>query len=91
MCYLVDLIHHPEGAAVKLLQGHEVEHGGDAALSATLMVRRQLVQLRVAVKLHSDTDPVLIVLLLRETKAEDDRDEAQTSQISFKQKPASDV
>lgn len=85
VCYLVDLIHHPEGAAVELLQGHEVEHGGDAALSATLMVWRQLVQLRVAVKLDPDTDPVLVVLLLRETKAEDDRDEVQTRQTSVKQ------
>lgn len=66
MCasHLVDLIHHPEGAAVEFLQGHEVEHGGDAALSATLMVCRQLMQLRVAVELDSDSDPVLVVLLL---------------------------
>lgn len=66
MCasHLVDLIHHPEGAAVEFLQGHEVEHGGDAALPATLMVCRQLVELRVAVKLDSDADAVLVILLL---------------------------
>lgn len=71
MCasHLVDLIHHPEGTAVELLQGHEVQHGGDASLPATLMVRRQLVELRVAVKLHTDADPVLVVLLLRQIKS----------------------
>ena len=62
--YLVDLVHHPEGAAVELLQGHEVQHGGDAALSSALMVRRQLVELSAAVELHTDSDPILVVLLL---------------------------
>ncbi len=63
--HLVDLVHHSEGAAVELLQGHEVQHGGHAALSSALMVRRQLVQLRAAAKLHSDPDAVLIILLLK--------------------------
>lgn len=63
--YLIDLIHHSEGTAVELLQGHEVKHGGDAALSSTLMVRRQLVELGGGVKLHPDADPVLVVLLLQ--------------------------
>ncbi len=63
--HLVDLVHHSEGAAVELLQGHEVQHGGHAALSSALMVRRQLVQLRAAAKLHSDPDTVLIILLLK--------------------------
>lgn len=62
--YLVDLVHHPEGTAVELLQRHEVQHGGDAALSSALMERRQLVQLSVAVKLHPDSDSVLVVILL---------------------------
>lgn len=62
--YLVDLIHHPKGAAVELLQGHEVEHSGDAALAATLMVWRQLMELRVAVKLDPDSDSIFVVLLL---------------------------
>ena len=61
---LVDLVHHPEGTAVELLQRHEVEHGGDAALASALVVRRQLVQLSVAVKLHPDSDSVLVVVLL---------------------------
>lgn len=66
MCesYLVDLVHHSERAAVELLQGHQIEHGGDAALSSTLVVRRQLVELSVAVKLDSYSDSVLVVLLL---------------------------
>lgn len=63
--YLVDLVHHSEGAAVELLQGHEVEHCGDAALSSALMVGRQLVELSAAVKLHPDSDPILVILLLR--------------------------
>ena len=62
--HLVDLVHHPEGAAVELLQGHEVEHGGDAALAPALVVCCQLVQLRAVMELHPDADPVLIVLLL---------------------------
>lgn len=62
--YLVDLIHHSEGAAVELLQGHEVEHGGDAALPPALMVRRQLVELGVAVELHPNSDSILVILLL---------------------------
>ena len=61
---LVDLVHHPEGAAVELLQGHEVEHGGDAALPPALVVRRQLMQLCAVVELHPDADPILIVLFL---------------------------
>lgn len=64
--YLIDLIHHSEGTAVELLQSHEVKHGGDTALSSTLMVRRQLVELGGGVKLHPDADPVLVVLLLRQ-------------------------
>lgn len=64
--YLVDLVHHSEGTAVELLQRHEVEHGGDAALSSALVVRRQLVQVSVAMKLHPDSDSVLVVILLEE-------------------------
>lgn len=63
--YLVDLVHHPEGAAVELLQGHEVEHCGDAALSSTLMVSRQLVELSAAVKLHPNTDSIFVIFLLQ--------------------------
>lgn len=63
--YLVDLVHHSEGAAVELLQGHEVEHCGDAALSSTLMVGRQLVELSAAVKLHPNSNPILVILLLQ--------------------------
>lgn len=63
--HLVDLVHHSEGAAVELLQSHEVQHGGHAALSSALMVRRQLMQLRATAKLHSDTDAILIILLLK--------------------------
>lgn len=66
-CHLVDLVHHPEGTAVELLQGHEIEHGGDAALSSALAGRRQLVQVSVAVKLHLDSDSVLVVILLEES------------------------
>ena len=61
---LVDLVHHPEGAAVQLLQGHEVEHGGDTAFSPALVVGRELMQLRAVVELHPDANPILIVLLL---------------------------
>lgn len=61
---LVDLVHHSEGAAVELLQGHEVKHCGDTALAPALMVGRQLVELSVAVKLHPNADPILIILLL---------------------------
>ena len=68
--HLVDLIHHSEGAAVELLQGHEVEHGGDAALSSALMVGGQLVELSAAVELHPDSDPVLVVLLLQRKTGE---------------------
>lgn len=63
--HLVDLIHHSKGAAVELLQGHEVKHCGDAALSSTLMVRRQLVELSAAVELDPDADPILVILLLQ--------------------------
>lgn len=63
--YLVDLVHHSEGAAVELLQGHEVEHCGDAALSSALMIGSQLVELSAAVKLHPNADPVLVILLLQ--------------------------
>lgn len=65
--YLVDLIHHSEGAAVQLLQGHQIKHGGDAALSSALMVRRELVKLRAAVELHTNANPVLVVFLLKES------------------------
>lgn len=61
---LVDLIHHPEGAAVQLLQGHEVEHGGHTALAPALVVGCQLMQLGAVVELDPDADAVLIVLLL---------------------------
>lgn len=64
MYYLVDLIHHSEGAVVELLQGHEVKHRGDAALSSTLVVRRQLMEVSVAVKLDPNSDSVLVILLL---------------------------
>lgn len=63
--YLVDLIHHPEGAAVQLLQGHEVQHGGDTALPSALVVDGQLVKLRAAVKLDPDSDSVFVILFLR--------------------------
>lgn len=63
--YLVDLIHHSEGAAVELLQGHEVEHCGDAALSSALMVGGQLVELSAAVELHSNSDPIFVILFLQ--------------------------
>lgn len=63
--YLVDLVHHSEWAAVELLQGHEVEHCGYAALSSALMVGRQLVELSAAVKLDADSDPILVILLLQ--------------------------
>lgn len=61
---LVDLIDHSEGAAVELLQGHEVQHGRDAALTAALMVRSELMKLSAAAELHTDTDPIFIILLL---------------------------
>lgn len=63
--YLVDLIHHSEGAAVELLQGHEVQHGGDTALSSTLMIGGQLVKLSAAVELDPNADPILVIFLLQ--------------------------
>ena len=67
--HLVDLIHHSEWTAVELLQGHEVEHCGDTALSSALMVGRQLVELSAAVKLHPNTDPIFVILLLQRTNS----------------------
>lgn len=61
---LVDLVHHSEGTAVELLQGHEVEHCGDTALPSTLVVCCELMELRAATEFHPDTDPVFIILLL---------------------------
>lgn len=66
--HLVDLIHHSEGAAVKLLQGHQIKHGGNAALSSALMVRCELMELRAAVELHTNANPVLVVFLLKESR-----------------------
>lgn len=67
--YLIDLVHNSEGAAIELLQGHEVEHRGDAALSSALVVRRELVELSAAVELHPNSDPILVILLLQRKTA----------------------
>lgn len=63
--HLVDLVHHSERTAVELLQGHEVKHRGDAALPSTLMVGRQFVELSAAVKLHSNSYPIFVILFLQ--------------------------
>lgn len=68
LCYLVYLVHHTKRAAVQLLQGHEVEHGGDTALPTALVVCSQFMELRAAAELHSDTDPIFIIFLLRGTE-----------------------
>lgn len=65
--YLVDLIYDSEGAAVELLQGHEVQYCGDTALSSALMVGRQLMERTAVVKLHPNANPILVILLLQWT------------------------
>ena len=62
--YLVDLVDHPEGALGEFLQRHQVEHGGDAPLTAALMERRQHVQRVARSELHLDLDSVLVVIAL---------------------------
>ena len=63
--YLVDLIDTSEGAACEFLQGHHVEDGGHTALTPTLVVGRQLLQLLTVSVLHLDTHPVLLIVVLQ--------------------------
>lgn len=61
---LIDFIDDSERTSIKLLQSHQVQHGGDASLAAALMVRRQLVQLGAAAELDADSNSVFIVVFL---------------------------